>query len=166
MLGICFGHKLMAWALCGRVEKYPGGWSVGPEVYEFDGISDKACVMSWHQDQVIEKPAAAEIAGSSAFCKYAALCHTAIGRLLFNLILNSTPCMLLTLSWRDEPCCLIMAEKTLTGLDKSLLSAAIADQIEVFSRNRGESWRRACRNVSEGIYKGCNSVPWCAKVVT
>jgi len=148
MLGICFGHKLMAWALGGRVEKYPGGWSVGPEVYEFDGISDKACVMSWHQDQ------------------YAALCHTAIGRLLFNLILNSTPCMLLTLSWRDEPCCLIMAEKTLTGLDKSLLSAAIADQIKVFSRNRGESWRRACRNVSEGIYKGCNSVPWCAKVVT
>lgn len=56
-------------------KKYPGGWSVGPEVYELDGISDKACVMSWHQDQIIEKPAAAEIAGSSAFCKYAALSY-------------------------------------------------------------------------------------------
>jgi GMP synthase-like glutamine amidotransferase len=31
--------------------------------------------MYWHQDQVIEKPAAAEIAGSSAFCKYAALSY-------------------------------------------------------------------------------------------
>jgi hypothetical protein len=37
--------------------------------------------------------------------------------------------MLLTLSWRDAD---NLAEKTLTGLDKSLLSAAIADQIEVF----------------------------------
>ena len=76
--------------------------------------------MSWHQDQVIEKPAAAEIAGSSAFCKYAALCHTAIGRLLFNLILNSTPCMLLTLSWRDEPCCLIMWPKRHSPVSISL----------------------------------------------
>jgi hypothetical protein len=106
--------------------------------------------MSWHQDQVIEKPAAAEIAGSSAFCKYAALPYGDRALTIqpypeFDAVYVADLVVARRTVLPDN-----VAEKTLTGLDKSLLSAAIADQIEVFSRNRGESWRRACRSVSEG----------------
>ncbi len=138
VVGICFGHQIMAQALGGSVEKYPGGWSVGPEVYELDGISDKACVMAWHQDQVIEKPMGAEIAGSSASCKYAALSY---GDRAFTIQphpeFDAAYVADLVVARRnvlpDN-----LPEKTLTNIDKPLSSAAIADLIEAFfKRPRG-----------------------------
>src|SRR5690606_24036163 len=33
LVGICFGHQIVAQALGGRVEKFDGGWSVGPQHY-------------------------------------------------------------------------------------------------------------------------------------
>ena len=38
MVGICFGHQIMAQALGGRVEKFSGGWSVGVKDYAIDEI--------------------------------------------------------------------------------------------------------------------------------
>ena len=35
LVGICFGHQIMAQALGGKVEKFKGGWSVGPTQYTF-----------------------------------------------------------------------------------------------------------------------------------
>jgi hypothetical protein len=35
MVGICFGHQIIAQAMGGKVEKYAGGWSVGPTEYDF-----------------------------------------------------------------------------------------------------------------------------------
>ena len=37
LVGICFGHQIVAQALGGKVEKFAGGWAVGPQDYDFDG---------------------------------------------------------------------------------------------------------------------------------
>lgn len=75
IVGICFGHQILAQALGGKVEKFRGGWSVGVESYSFDGFSDGAKLIAWHQDQVTELPAEASVVGSSEFCQYAALAY-------------------------------------------------------------------------------------------
>jgi hypothetical protein len=41
VVGICFGHQIIAQALGGKVEKFPGGWSVGPTEYDFGGESSR-----------------------------------------------------------------------------------------------------------------------------
>ncbi|MBK1635280.1 type 1 glutamine amidotransferase [Rhodovulum adriaticum] len=71
MVGICFGHQVMAQALGGRVEKFAGGWSVGAQSYRIEG--QDVTLNAWHQDQVIVPPEGAETVGHSAFCAHAAL---------------------------------------------------------------------------------------------
>ncbi len=75
IVGICFGHQILAQALGGRVEKFSGGWSVGLKDYALDGFPAGARLAAWHQDQVIEPPADATVVGSSPFCRYAALVY-------------------------------------------------------------------------------------------
>ena len=105
---------------------------MGPEVYELDGISDKACVMAWHQDQVIEKPGAAEIAGSSPFCKYAALSYGDRALTIQPHPEFDAEYVADLVVARRNILPNNLAEKTLTGLDKALSSPAIADRIEAF----------------------------------
>lgn len=71
--GICFGHQIMAQALGGKVEKYSGGWGVGHTHYKM-GEREHA-VLAMHQDQVVEKPADAEVIASSEFCRNAGLAY-------------------------------------------------------------------------------------------
>ncbi len=73
LVGICFGHQIIAQALGGKVEKFKGGWAVGPQDYDFGG--ETVNLNAWHQDQVVAKPAMAETVGSNAFCEYAALLY-------------------------------------------------------------------------------------------
>ncbi|WP_374642059.1 type 1 glutamine amidotransferase [Tabrizicola sp.] len=73
VVGICFGHQIIAQAMGGKVERYAGGWSVGPTDYDFGG--EKFTLNAWHRDQVTLKPAMAEIVGSSDFCENAALLY-------------------------------------------------------------------------------------------
>lgn len=75
IVGICFGHQILAQALGGKVEKFSGGWSVGKQRYQFDGVEDGIDLMAWHQDQVIELPPGARAIASSPFCKYAAIAY-------------------------------------------------------------------------------------------
>jgi GMP synthase-like glutamine amidotransferase len=73
MIGICFGHEIIAQALGGRVEKSNRGWTVGPVCYERNDLKKTQTMLAWHRDQVTVKPALAEIVGSSADCENAIL---------------------------------------------------------------------------------------------
>lgn len=73
MVGICFGHQIIAQALGGKVEKFGGGWSVGPTEYDFDGETLR--LNAWHQDQVVARPPMADVAACNDFCENAALVY-------------------------------------------------------------------------------------------
>ncbi|MFN3846324.1 MAG: type 1 glutamine amidotransferase [Paracoccaceae bacterium] len=73
VVGICFGHQIIAQAMGGRVEKFSAGWSVGPTEYDFDG--EPLTLNAWHQDQVVKRPEGAKVIASNAFCENAALLY-------------------------------------------------------------------------------------------
>ncbi len=69
MVGICFGHQIMAQALGGHVEKFEGGWAVGPQEYDVEGQT--LTMNAWHQDQVLSPPEGARCIAHNDFCRYA-----------------------------------------------------------------------------------------------
>ncbi|WP_195822402.1 type 1 glutamine amidotransferase [Roseobacter sp. MH60115] len=71
MIGVCFGHQIIAQAMGGRIEKFEGGWAVGATDYVLNGTT--TTINAWHQDQVVAKPESAEVFASNAFCQYAGL---------------------------------------------------------------------------------------------
>lgn len=73
LVGICFGHQIVAQALGGKVEKFGGGWNVGRTEYDFDG--ETLALNAWHQDQVIRPPAEARTIATTAGCQYAGLAY-------------------------------------------------------------------------------------------
>lgn len=73
LVGICFGHQIIAQALGGKVVKYDGGWAVGRVEYDMGG--EKRFVNAWHQDQVIDLPPGARVVGGNDFCKHAILAY-------------------------------------------------------------------------------------------
>lgn len=73
LVGVCFGHQILAQALGGRVEKHANGWGVGRQDYDFDGKT--LHLNAWHQDQVVEAPARAQTVASNDFCQHAALLY-------------------------------------------------------------------------------------------
>ncbi|AWB50214.1 glutamine amidotransferase [Gemmobacter aquarius] len=73
LVGICFGHQIVAQAMGGKVERYAGGWAVGAQDYDFDG--ETLTLNAWHRDQVVGKPANATVVATSDFCTNAALLY-------------------------------------------------------------------------------------------
>ena len=73
VVGICFGHQIVAQALGGRVEKFAGGWSLGARTYHTD--AGPLRLNAWHQDQVVALPPGAEVLGRSDFCANAVLAY-------------------------------------------------------------------------------------------
>lgn len=82
MVGICFGHQVMAEALGGHVEQSHKGWGAGLHHYSIahrepwmDGEVSIAEPAS-HQDQVVVQPPNTDITVQSAFTPYAGLAWT------------------------------------------------------------------------------------------
>ena len=82
MVGICFGHQIMAEALGGHVEKSDKGWGAGLHHYSIvrrepwmDG-EEKVAIPASHQDQVVLQPPNTEIVASSDFTPYAGFAWT------------------------------------------------------------------------------------------
>ncbi len=82
MLGICFGHQIMADALGGEVRKSEKGWGLGRHTYDvvhrpgfMSAAPDALSIACSHQDQVITPPAQAEVLLTSQFTPNAALAY-------------------------------------------------------------------------------------------
>jgi len=79
LVGICFGHQVMAQALGGHVEKSAKGWGVGLHTYPIvrrpSWMDDAPAVSvpASHQDQVVLQPPDTDIIASSLFTPYAGL---------------------------------------------------------------------------------------------
>ena len=74
VVGICFGHQVMAKALGGQVEKFSAGWALGRQEYrDLDG--QLIAINAFHQDQVLVAPQGCTTILSSEFCAYAALSY-------------------------------------------------------------------------------------------
>lgn len=80
VVGICFGHQLVARALGGEVAKSPKGWGVGVHVYDVhdpsltaDGEGASVQLLASHQDQVMQTPAGAQVIARNEHCEIAGM---------------------------------------------------------------------------------------------
>lgn len=73
LVGVCFGHQVIAEALGGKAKKFSGGWSCGLEHYDMPGQDAPAALLAWHQDQVTALPPGAKVIASTDFCRYAGM---------------------------------------------------------------------------------------------
>ncbi|MCP4875395.1 MAG: type 1 glutamine amidotransferase [Gammaproteobacteria bacterium] len=82
LIGVCFGHQIIAQALGGEVIKSDKGWGVGLHQYGIDQIhswmgdeSQSVGIYAFHQDQVVTCPKSAKVFSSSEFCPFAGLSY-------------------------------------------------------------------------------------------
>ncbi len=81
LVGVCFGHQIMAETFGGRVRKSEWGWGVGLHRYDvaetapwMDPVPSFTIPVS-HQDQIIEQPPATRVLAASAFTRFAMLAY-------------------------------------------------------------------------------------------
>jgi GMP synthase-like glutamine amidotransferase len=83
LVGVCFGHQVMAQAFGGDVRKSEKGWGLGLHTYDvhhpepwIGGDVRRISIPVSHQDQVVERPPTARVVASSAFTPNAVLAYT------------------------------------------------------------------------------------------
>ncbi|MEM7753158.1 MAG: type 1 glutamine amidotransferase [Pseudomonadota bacterium] len=130
IVGICFGHQVLAQALGGTVTKHSDGWALGRQSYDFGGKD--VTLNAWHQDQVTKPPEEATTIGSNAFCRHAALAYK--GR-AFSVQAHpefSDPHVKLLLSVRRAALTDAQADEVRSNLGQPLSNDALAEQIAAF----------------------------------
>ncbi|HEY0026690.1 MAG TPA: type 1 glutamine amidotransferase [Allosphingosinicella sp.] len=81
LVGICFGHQIMAEAFGGKVEKSERGWGVGLQTLEvcgaapFLGRERTVAIPASHQDQIVVQPPATRVLASSVFSPFGVLAY-------------------------------------------------------------------------------------------
>lgn len=82
LVGLCFGHQVMAAALGGKVVKSEKGWGLGLHDYDvtarlpwMQGDIHRIAIVASHQDQVVAPPADSTVFASSAFTPFAGLAY-------------------------------------------------------------------------------------------
>ena len=79
MVGVCFGHQVMAQALGGEVIKSPKGWAAGLNRYDvlrpqpWSNGKRHIAIPASHQDQVVVQPPGTAVVAASEFTPFAAL---------------------------------------------------------------------------------------------
>jgi GMP synthase-like glutamine amidotransferase len=80
LVGICFGHQLIAQALGGRVARADIGWGLGAQVYDtverldwFPEAAEQTVLIASHRDQVVEVPDGTTVWSRSGYCPIAGM---------------------------------------------------------------------------------------------
>jgi GMP synthase-like glutamine amidotransferase len=85
LVGVCFGHQIMAEAFGGRVEKSVKGWGAGLQTYEIVGEAPwmddagRIAVPVSHQDQIVVQPPDSSVLAASAFTPFGMLAYRGQG---------------------------------------------------------------------------------------
>ena len=82
VVGICFGHQILAEALGGRAVKSERGWGIGVQDYRIlhrpswmPDVPEHFAMRAVHQDQVVELPETATLLARSDHCPIAAVVY-------------------------------------------------------------------------------------------
>jgi GMP synthase (glutamine-hydrolysing) len=82
VIGICFGHQILAKALGGEVKAAPNGWQLGLTDYELierpawlEDAQDCFRLNAIHQDQVLRAPPGSSLLARATGCPIAALTY-------------------------------------------------------------------------------------------
>lgn len=81
LVGVCFGHQVMAEAFGGKVIKSPKGWGMGLHRYEVQEVQPwmdsgaSLAIPASHQDQVVESPPGARVVAANAFTPFGMLAY-------------------------------------------------------------------------------------------
>lgn len=138
LVGICFGHQVMAEAFGGKVVKSPKGWGLGAHCYEvlspqpwLEGGTSITLPAS-HQDQVVEPPPATRTVAASGFTPYGFLAYT------------DQPAISLQLHPEFEPeyAIALVERRRSRGVSDEQAQRATASLNEPMDRGRAANWIR------------------------
>jgi GMP synthase-like glutamine amidotransferase len=138
LVGICFGHQLMAEVFGGRVIKSPKGWGIGLHDYAVwhraDWMDDAPAIAipASHQDQVVELPQGATVLAGSAFAPFGALEYPGRRAISFQCHPEFTP----------EYAAALIDLRRGTRYDPAFADAALASLRKPNDRERVATWLR------------------------